>query len=182
MNDYTNIATLISALKNKQHNAYEYLYDNYSEALYGVIHKVLNDDEQANDILQDTIVTIWQKIDSYNPEKGTLFTWMLNIARNKAIDEFRKNKRNPKISIDELSVHTLDMQNVNNLEVNATDVIGLKKIVNGLKPDLRQMIDMHYFNGMTHQEITDATQMPLGTVKTKIRTAMMQLKSIFEIK
>ncbi len=182
MNDFTNIATLISTLKNKQHNAYEYLYDNYSEALYGVIHKVLNDDEQANDILQDTIVTIWQKIDSYNPEKGTLFTWMLNIARNKAIDEFRKNKRNPKISIDELSVHTLDMQNVNNLEVNATDVIGLKKIVNGLKPDLRQMIDMHYFNGMTHQEITDATQMPLGTVKTKIRTAMMQLKSIFEIK
>jgi RNA polymerase sigma-70 factor (ECF subfamily) len=66
--------------------------------------------------------------------------------------------------------------------VNATDVIGLKKIVNGLKPDLKQMIDMHYFNGMTHQEITDATQMPLGTVKTKIRTAMMQLKSIFEIK
>ncbi|MBL0054375.1 MAG: sigma-70 family RNA polymerase sigma factor [Bacteroidetes bacterium] len=176
------MATLISALKNKQHIAYEYLYDNYSEALYGVIHKVLNDDEQANDILQDTIVTIWQKIDSYNPEKGTLFTWMLNIARNKAIDEFRKNKRNPKISIDELSVHTFDMQNVNNLEVNATDVIGLKKIVNGLKPDLRQMIDMHYFNGMTHQEITDATQMPLGTVKTKIRTAMMQLKSIFEIK
>ena len=182
MNDYTNITTLISALKNKQHNAYEYLYDNYSEALYGIIHKVLNDDEQANDILQDTIVTIWQKIDSYNSEKGTLFTWMLNIARNKAIDEFRKNKRNPKISIDDLSVHTLDMQNVNSLEVNATDVIGLKKIVNGLKPDLRQMIDLHYFAGMTHQEITEHTNMPLGTVKTKIRTAMMQLKSIFEIK
>jgi RNA polymerase sigma-70 factor (ECF subfamily) len=109
VNGFSNIAVLISALKNKQHNAYEYLYDNYSEALYGVIHKVLNDDELANDILQDTIVTIWQKIDSYNPEKGTLFTWMLNIARNKAIDEFRKNKRNPKISIDELSVHTIDM-------------------------------------------------------------------------
>lgn len=182
MNNFSDISNLVSALKNKQHNAYEYLYDNYSEALYGVIYKVLNDDEQANDILQDTIVTIWQKIDSYNPEKGTLFTWMLNIARNKAIDEFRKNKRNPKISIDELSVHSLDMQNVNNLDGNATDVIGLKKIVNELKPDLRQMIDMHYFNGMTHKEITDATQMPIGTVKTKIRTAMMQLKIIFEIK
>ena len=72
-------------LKQRSEKAYSYLYDNYAGALYGIIHSIIPDNETANDVVQDVFVNIWTKIDSYDPSKGRLFTWMLNIARNAAI-------------------------------------------------------------------------------------------------
>ena len=84
---------LLNLLKNKDGNAFSYLYDNYSAALYGVILRILKQDEgAAEDILQDAFMKIWSKMAMYDASKGTLFTWMLNIARNSAIDALRTVK------------------------------------------------------------------------------------------
>jgi len=80
---------LVSQLLQQNGQAFSYLYDNYSPALFGVINQIISDKEAAADVLQDVFVNIWKKISLYDDTKGRLFTWMLNIARNAAIDKLR---------------------------------------------------------------------------------------------
>jgi RNA polymerase sigma-70 factor (ECF subfamily) len=180
MTNYKDPLALIDALKNRDEGGFAHLYDHYSAALYGTISKIIDNDAAANDILQDTFVSIWENIDSYKAEKGTLFTWMLNIARNKAIDQLRKNNRQQKIQSIDAGVHNLDVGNIREKEMNV-EAIGLKELVSKMRPDIKELIDLSYFKGMTHQEITDLKQIPLGTVKTKIRTGLLELKKIFNL-
>ncbi|HEV7621603.1 MAG TPA: sigma-70 family RNA polymerase sigma factor, partial [Flavisolibacter sp.] len=90
---------LVAALRQRDPQSFNYLYDHYSGALYGVIKQIINDAELSNDILQEAFINIWKRIDSYDEVKGRLFTWMLNIARNAAIDKtrskgFQQSQRN----------------------------------------------------------------------------------------
>lgn len=171
---------LVSSLKSRQEDAFEYLYDRYSAALYGIVLKIVTDTDEAGDVLQDAFVNISQKIDTYDAAKGTLFTWMLNIARNKALDALRKKERKYQIQLDDQTVNKLDIKGATNSN-NQIDTIGLQEIVNNLRPDLKELIELYYFSGFTQQEITDLKGMPLGTVKTNIRTAMQSLRKIFDI-
>lgn len=170
---------LIALLKNKDRQAYSYLYDNYAGALYGIVMKVLNKEEAAKDVLQEVFVKIWQHIDSYDAAKGKLYTWMLNIARNAAIDMLRSSgfNKDKKISELENNVHN----DIGTLSTSIkTDHMGLKKIVSGLKEEHRQIIELAYFNGYTQEEIAKTLNIPLGTVKTRSRTALVQLKSLMK--
>jgi len=165
---------LILLLKQKNKSAFSELYDNYSPALYGVILRILNKDEEAaQDALQDSFVKIWKNFETYDPGKGTLFTWLLNVARNTAIDKLRTLGRHPIQSLD---------QNVNiegSHYSQNVDRIGLKEIVSKMKPEHRTIIDMAYFDGFTQEEISHKLQLPLGTVKTRARTALIELRKIF---
>ncbi len=172
---YTDEPTLVAALKNRQPDALTYLYDNYSDALFGVIDRIIQSEEISNDVLQDAFVKIWKNIDSYTREKGTLFTWMLNICRNTAIDEtrskqFKKQQQNRNI---EDSVNSIDRSEQVQLK---TDHIGLKEVVARLKPEQKILIDKIYFEGYTQDEVSKELEIPLGTVKTRIRAAIMQLR------
>jgi RNA polymerase sigma-70 factor (ECF subfamily) len=169
---------LVASLQQRSEKAFSYLYDNYSGALYGVINSIVTEAETANDVLQDVFVNIWKKIESYDPAKGRLFTWMLNIARNAAIDKirskgFRDSLKNQPIS--------------ENVDMNAGSVInpvvndvGLKKVISRLKEEQRVLIDLAYFHGFTHEEIAKAMNIPLGTVKTRIRSALIQLRTLIQ--
>ncbi len=181
MSFFDDHVVLVESLRSRQDTAFEYLYDRYSAALYGVVHKIVNDADEANDVLQEAFINISLKIDTYDAKKGTLFTWILNIARNKALDALRKKERKYKIQLDDQIVDRLESKGSLNNHNFHTDTIGLREIVGKLKPDLREMIELHYFNGYTQQEITDLKGIPLGTVKTKIRTAMQSLKTVFGI-
>jgi RNA polymerase sigma factor (sigma-70 family) len=181
LQDFSDISYLIRSLKEKDRNAFAYLYDNYSAALYGIVFKIVHDEDDANDVLQDTFINIWKNIDSYDEKKGgTLFTWMLNIARNKAIDRFRQKNR---ISENQkgLTYVSISNEHYNNSSIK-TDTIGVNALLNKIKPEHKQLIDLHYYKGLTHQEITEITNLPLGTVKTRIRSAMTELKQVFGVK
>ncbi len=154
------------------------MYDNYSAALYGIVFKVVNDEDDANDVLQEAFLNIWKSINSYDAKKGgTLFTWMLNIARNKAIDRYRQKNRINSNQKEHTSV-SIANEHINNSNIK-TDTIGVNVLVNKIKPELRQIVHLHYFNGLTHQEISDVVNLPLGTVKTRLRTAITELKTVF---
>ena len=181
MSSFDDHAILISSLKSKQEAAFEYLYDRYSAALYGIVLKIVTDADEASDVLQDAFINISLKIDTYDATKGSLFTWILNIARNKALDALRKKERKYKIQLDDQIVGTIESKGATNSN-SQTDTIGLREIVSKLKPDLREMIELHYFNGYTQQEITDMKGIHIATVKTKIGTAMQSLKKVFDIK
>jgi RNA polymerase sigma-70 factor, ECF subfamily len=160
-------------LKNQQ--AFSYLYDNYAPALNAVIYRMVEDQTLSEDILQEAFVKIWNSFNSYDKIKGRLFTWMVNITRNLTIDTMRSKgyKKQNKISGDENSVNNLQD---NNSGIEKFDSMGVSKQLINLKPDQRQIIDLAYFKGYTQDEISKQLDIPLGTVKTKMRTAILELR------
>ncbi len=166
---------LVALLKNKDMVAYNVLYDNYSASLYGIITRIVPAEEIAQDILQDVFVKIWKSIDRYDKTKGRLYTWMLNIARNSSIDYARskQSKLENKIQDIDNSVYEVNMQN--STAIN-TDVIGVKEEVIKLKDDYRVLIDLIYFKGFTQEETAKQLNIPLGTVKTRVRLAIIELR------
>ena len=164
---------LVMLLKERSHNAYSYLYDNYSGALYTVVLNVVNDNELANDVLQEVFIKIWRQIATYDQTKGRLFTWMMNIARNASIDMVRSKGFNNSKQNKEL---TEQDHSAAGSQQTLTDKIGLRKLVHQLKEDYRILIELSYFQGYTQDEISKMLNVPLGTIKTRMRTALIQLR------
>lgn len=167
---------LVSLLQNRDKEGMNTLYDNYSHSLFGVIFKVVNNQELAEDVLQDCFIKIWQKIDAYDSSKGRLFTWMLNIARNLAIDVRRSKsfKKSQKVQSIDNDVYKNSAQ-VDSINVNT---IGVTEIVDKLDEKYKILVDLIYFQGYTQKEVSDELDIPLGTVKTRIKSAMNILKEI----
>jgi RNA polymerase sigma-70 factor (ECF subfamily) len=179
LNSYTKYTEqeLVALLLQKNDQAFNYLYDNYSPALFGIINQIVPDKELTADVLQNVFVNIWKKISSYDESKGRLFTWMLNIARNAAIDKIRSKSYQDNLKNQPLAenVNTVTANSVVNPQINDT---GLKKLVNNLKQEYRELIELSYFQGFTHEEISKLLNLPLGTVKTRIRSALIQLRAL----
>lgn len=160
-------------IKNRDQKAFAYLYDNYSKAIFGIIYTIVNDIEESEDILQKTFLKIWNGFDSYDASKGRLYTWMLNISRNLAIDYKRsKSSKNKNQNLDE-NVYTL-----NNVyaDEESHDTIGLKKVVDKLKPEHLILIELAYYQGYTQEDISKELNIPIGTVKTRLRKAILLLR------
>ncbi|MBC8048438.1 MAG: sigma-70 family RNA polymerase sigma factor [Fimbriimonadaceae bacterium] len=168
---------LVHGLQQKSAQALNVLYERYSGALYGVICRIVNDDHIAEDILQEAFVKIWNNAESYDKSKGRLFTWMLNICRNASIDKMRSKgyKSKKKTSGEEAIDHQADNNLYNDIR---PETIGIKEIVNKLKPEWKVIVDLIYFNGYTHQEVSEELNIPLGTVKTRLRSAILFLRGI----
>lgn len=169
---------LVSLLKNKDQKGFNILYNNYSGALFGVINKIIQSDDDANDLLQDTFLKIWRNIDNYDPSKGSIFTWMMNIARNLSIDrvrsaDFRDSSQN--ISMEQNIIYQVDSEHQTVMDV---DSIGLRKVVDNLKPEYRQLIELVYYKGYTQAEVSEEYGIPLGTVKTRIKAAVGNLRAM----
>lgn len=167
-------AELVALIKDNSESAFSYLYENYASALYGIIFRIVNDADRSNDVLQDTFVKIWKNRASYETSKGTIFTWMLNIARNSAIDSNRSKHEKYKIQMEDRVVD-------NETRVNdhlKTDNIGIKETVAKLKPEYKLVIEYIYLQGYTQQEFSDEFDIPLGTVKTRTRAALQELRKL----
>jgi len=169
---------LVSKLKSQDTLAIQALYDMYSGALLGVISRIIQHTEVAEDLLQETFIKIWNSAGSYDNSKGRLFTWMMNIARNLSIDKLRsKDFKNSNKNQDiENNVDFIDAQK--EITFNA-DLLGIKDLVTSLKPEFKTVLDMVYFKGYTHVEAAEELNLPLGTVKTRIRMGIMELRKNF---
>jgi RNA polymerase sigma factor (sigma-70 family) len=167
---------LVAALKARDNKAFAFLYDNYAGALYSIIRQIITDNsELAGDVLQEVFINIWRKIESYDQSKGRLFTWMLNIARNAAIDTLRSKSYQNSQKNQELPDNVYKGASNQTTQQNI-DNIGLKKVLEKLKPEHRVLVELAYFKGFTHEEIAEMMTIPLGTVKTRIRNALLQLR------
>ena len=166
-------------LKQRDNQAYSYLYDRYSGALYNIILQIVPEKDLASDVLQEVFVNIWRKIETYDPVKSRLFTWMLNVARNASIDMLRSKNYQNIMKTRELPDYFEANAGGQVTQINI-DHIGLKKVLAGLKEEQRSLIDLAYFKGYTHEEIAEIEDIPLGTVKTRIRSALMQLRTMLK--
>ncbi|MEG0925426.1 RNA polymerase sigma factor [Chryseobacterium sp.] len=170
---------LIVLLKEKNENGFHYLYDHYSGALYGIILRIVQSKEYTEEIIQDVFVKIWNSIHQYDASKGRFYTWMINIARNTAIDYlkskgFQNELKNQ--SLPDFVYNTAELSTVN----DSSDYIGFNNVLEGLEVDKQELINMAYYQGYTQHEISEKLKIPLGTVKTKMRNALMKLKDLLK--
>ena len=167
----------IQDLKSRSESAFSKLYDNYSAALYGILFRMIGKEEIAQDALQESFVKIWRNIDSYDKSKGSLFTWMLNISRNHAIDVLRSKNMRQKIQPIDKIVGVVNKQMSTSTN---EDHFLVKELIDNLKPEHKLLIEMAFYGGYTQEELAEELNMPLGTVKTRARAALTQLRKYFD--
>ncbi|WP_442591193.1 RNA polymerase sigma factor [Pedobacter sp. AW31-3R] len=155
------------------------LYKMYAPSLLGIILKVIKFDDIAEDVLQESFVKIWKSIHKYDPDKGKLFTWMAKVARNTAIDYVRGQACAKCLKTTEIEIATYHVEKHNPVFYNI-DTIGLRELINVLPQAQKQIVDLVYFQGYTQLEVSDQLQMPLGSVKSKIRYAILMLRGHFK--
>jgi RNA polymerase sigma-70 factor (ECF subfamily) len=167
-------AALIEKMVRRDETALEALYDRYAVMLTSVLIRILRDSQAAEEILQDIFYQLWRTASQFDASRGSLPGWLLVIARNRAISRLRH--RNPAAG-DELVENTLAMPF--NLEsvIFQQQLLGrIKSVLEDLPAAQRAAVELAYFEGLTHSEIAQRTGDPLGTVKTRLRSALETIK------
>lgn len=173
-------SSLIAGLRSKDKASLEYLYDHYSGALYGAILRIVRKESVAEEVLQDVFLKIWSRMDNYDPSKGRLFTWMLNLAKNQAIDKIRSKEISRENKTGGIENYVSDVRTGEFAE-QRVDSIGLKETLASLPEEQRFIVDHLYLKGYTQAELAEEFNIPLGTVKTRLRIAMKQLRLILKV-
>ncbi|MGA1227157.1 MAG: RNA polymerase sigma factor [Tamlana sp.] len=166
---------IVSLLEKGDKKAINLLYENYADALFGVIKKIISDDDIAQDVLQESFVKIWRYAKKYDASKAKLFTWLYRIAYNTAIDKVRslKNKSGKEVQIETSSVYKITSNELNQ------DVMDIKKHLKSLDEKYQIVIHALFFEGMTQQEASDELDIPLGTIKSRLKIGLRELKKIY---
>jgi RNA polymerase sigma-70 factor (ECF subfamily) len=177
--------SLMATLAAGRIEALETIYDRYGGLSYSVALRLTGDRGAAEEVVQDAFVSVWQKASTYDPRYGKVRSWLLQIVRNRAIDELRR-QRSP---IRNRNLHQpLDGTDgphpgASMTEEDATLVTELRSVVQGalkiLPKDQLKMVEMAYFEGLSQREISERTGIPLGTVKTRSRLALIRLRKVF---
>jgi RNA polymerase sigma factor (sigma-70 family) len=174
------LETLITKFQQKDVKAFESLYAMYNDSIFGVINTIVKNEDIATEILQDVFVKAWNKSADYNAGKGRLFTWLLNIARNAAIDKTRsKSFKNAQQNLD-VDFFVYSIENNDSLD-EKTNAIGIKKYVSKLAEKCKQIIEYLYFKGYTQKETSETLEIPLGTIKTRNRNCINELRKMLEV-
>ncbi|MGB4775504.1 MAG: sigma-70 family RNA polymerase sigma factor [Daejeonella sp.] len=169
---------LIQAISRKDRRGAEALYDMYSSSLFGVINRIIQETELAEDLLQETFIKIWNSFESYDSAKGRLFTWMVNIARNLSIDKTRSKDFRNHSKTEGMENFVLSIDEQYNTSMNP-ETLGIKELVEKLKPEQKEVLNLFYFSGYTHVEVAEELNIPLGTVKTRLRSSIIALRKLF---
>jgi RNA polymerase sigma-70 factor (ECF subfamily) len=167
---------LIKGLRARDRQVQEYLYEKYSRALFGVISRIIFDRDIAEEVFHDAFMKIINKIDNYDETKGRLYTWMANICRNSAIDKTRSKEFSKKNKTNTIDAYVYGMESETGT-AEAVDGIGVKELMEVLNEEQRFVMECIYFKGYTHTEVAEEYSLPLGTVKSRIRSAIKVLKN-----
>jgi len=167
---------LIELVTRGDKSAFKEIYSRFSQVTYNLALRMLRDKEDTEEVVQEIFLQIWNKAHSYNPERGAVSTWILNIARSRAIDKLRSvGYRNKNIEIDEEKVNSNE-DLARNIEDKDESKNVIKQALKSLPEKQRTAIELVYFEGLTHVEAAEKLNEPVGTIKTRIRLGVMKLK------
>jgi len=173
---------LLARVANRERAAFEQLYARYSNILYATAMKFLKQDADAQDVVQDVFIQIWDKAKLYDPTKGKPLTWALTMTRNRSIDRIRAIQRRTRLRDDFESETVADesagvREALSEVDASEKSQI-LRDAVGRLSPEQRKVIELAFFGGLTQSEVADRLGEPLGTVKARARRGLMKLKEI----
>lgn len=163
-------------LRRRQPDALSRMYDQYSTMVYSVAMRVLRDSAAAEDVMQEVFLKLWQQPETFADHRGSLCGWLAVVTRNRAIDRIRGTRRFENVD---------DLQLANTVEMGTEAdrnimVAKVRVVLETMPPDQRRTIEMAFFEGQTHTEIAAQTGQPLGTVKTRIRSALIAIRKALE--
>lgn len=166
---------IIELLKAQDERAIGLLYDHYADALFGVAIKVTKDEVLAQDVLQESFVKIWKNAHKYDASKARLFTWLFRVVQNTAIDAVRSRQRKTtkEVQIEDSNVYSIPSTKF------AIEHLDIASHADGLEDKYRVVIDALFFQGMTQQEASDELNIPLGTVKSRLKIGLRELRKLF---
>jgi len=175
------LQSLLAACTLNDKRAFAQLYEMTSGKLYGVVLRILDREEWAQDCLQEAYVKIWNNASSYRPHLAAPMTWMSSIVRNQALDLLRRRRREvlqsePEKLLEDTAGDAIPLDNLQQTEEGKR----LSNCLDQLKSQQRQVIALAYLKGLTHDELASQTGTPLGTIKTWIRRGLAQLKGCLE--
>lgn len=167
---------IVELLAEGDEKAISLLYEHYGDTLYGVALKVVRDEELAQDVLQESFVKIWRKAGTYDASKAKLFTWLFRITRNTAIDKLRSlgTKNDKEIQIDVSDVYTIGVDGVQ------PELMDMRKHLAKIEPKYQQVLEALFFEGMTQQEASEELDIPLGTIKSRLKIGLRELRKIYD--
>lgn len=166
---------IVELLKESNDKAISLLYEHYGDTLYGVAFKVVRNEELAQDVVQESFIKIWNKSHTYDPAKAKLFTWLFRITRNTAIDKIRSlgNKTDKEIQMDVSDVYNLGVEGIQ------PELMDMRKQLDKIEPKYQIVLEALFFEGMTQQEASEELDIPLGTVKSRLKIGLRELKKIY---
>src|ERR1700685_189700 len=166
---------LVARIRAGDQQAMSELYDRYAKVVYAVALRVLQDAGAAEDVLQDVFLQLWRNPDAFDASRGSLAAWLAVIARHRSIDRLRK--RRPEVDVEDCVIAGgPDLAD----EAERTLVIEKVRVVLAeMNPEQRKVLELAFFQGLTHTEIAEKTGEPLGTIKTRIRTGLQHLRARF---
>jgi RNA polymerase sigma-70 factor (ECF subfamily) len=156
------------------------LYGQTSRTVFALALRVLNDRGEAEEVTLDTYLQVWRQASVFDERRGRPLAWLLTIARNKAIDRLRsaKWKRHEQARLEEAAPVAAAAESPEETAAGAETRLQARAALAQLKPEQRELIEIAYFGGLTQQEIADKLDLPLGTVKTRMRTGMLRLREM----
>ena len=172
--DHRRDIALLARIVARDGTAVGELYDRHSRLLYGLIVKIIKDRGEAEEMLQEVFVQVWTRADTYNVQLGTPIAWLVRIARNRAIDRLRANAVRARTV--EATPLPPPVETPETRAAMSEQERAVARALEALPDDQRQLIEFAYFSGLTQSELATRFGLPLGTVKTRVRTGMMTLR------
>jgi RNA polymerase sigma-70 factor, ECF subfamily len=157
--------------------AFEAIYEQYAQLVHRMAQRILEDSQAAEEVMQDVFFQLWRWPERWNPEQGTFLNWLLTVTRHTAIDQYRRRSRRPTLPVDQLDYQHDDSTHFERHSDNQTI---LRNLLRKLPVEQRQVIVLAFLKGMTHEEISDHLNIPLGTAKSRLRLGMQKLREAWQ--
>ena len=174
--------SLLDGIVQKQETALSSLYDGVSPRVYGLAMRILRDEQAAEEATMETFTEVWNRASSYNPERGSVQTWVLMIARSRSIDLLRRRQRHQRREVDLEAITSLpdSAPGPEEQSIDSDRARLVHQALTALSPDQRHAVEAAFFCGLSHSEVAHLLEQPLGTVKTRIRSGLQKLREVLE--
>jgi RNA polymerase sigma-70 factor, ECF subfamily len=169
---------LLSLMASRSEAAFEAFYDRHSTVVYSMARKILKTQSDAEEVMQDVFVRVWNKASDFDASRGTVLAWLMTIAHHTAVDVYRRNQNRPTVELDDNAL------NIASHNANATDLVLDQMIAANalamLEATDRLVLEALYFEGLSQSQLAARIGLPLGTLKSRARSALQRLRAYFE--
>jgi RNA polymerase sigma-70 factor, ECF subfamily len=175
-------AAILASIARKDRQAFHQLYDRYAPIALGLAVRVLNDKAAGEDVLQEAFMRVWHHADKFDPTRGNARSWLLTVVHRLAIDALRRRQARPAVQLDAPENEDWDLPdeeaNVHDTVLASLSQTQVRQALHGLNKDMRQVVELSYYKGMSHREIAAHLNEPLGTIHSRARQAILQLRKV----